>query len=70
MIPKPTSVWTCKGGNPVSALGVAGNGLWNKIIVAQTLKWPFRPSVSGDLHKKKGEKKLFDIGPKLATYPV
>ena len=30
----------CKGGNPVSALGVGGNGLWNKTIVAHTLKWP------------------------------
>ena len=30
----------CKGGNPVSALGVGGNGLWKEIIVAHTLKWP------------------------------
>ena len=30
----------CKRGNPVSALGVGGNGLWTKIIVAHTLKWP------------------------------
>ena len=30
----------CKRGNPVSALGVGGNGLWKKIIVAHTLKWP------------------------------
>ena len=32
----------CKRGNPVSALGVhvGGNGLWNKTIVAHTLKWP------------------------------
>ena len=29
-----------KRGNPVSALGVGGNGLWTKIIVAHTLKWP------------------------------
>ena len=34
IIPKPTSVCT------VSALGVGGNGLWTKIIVAHTLKWP------------------------------
>ena len=36
---KPTFVWTVKGGNPVSALGVGGNGLWKK-IVAHTLNWP------------------------------
>ena len=30
----------CKGGNPVSAPGVGGNGLRKKIIVAHTLKWP------------------------------
>ena len=30
----------CKRGNPVSALGVGGNGLLTKIIVAHTLKWP------------------------------
>ena len=30
----------CKRGNPVLALGVGGKGLWNKIIVAHTLKWP------------------------------
>ena len=30
----------CKGGIPVSAPGVGGNDLWNKIIVAHTLKWP------------------------------
>ena len=30
----------CKGGNPVSALGVGGNCLWNKFIVAHTMKWP------------------------------
>ena len=30
----------CKRGNPVSALGVGGIGLWTKIIVAHTLKWP------------------------------
>ena len=30
----------CKGGNPVSVLGVGGNGLWKKIVVAHTLKWP------------------------------
>ena len=30
----------CKRGNPVSALGVGGNSLWNKLIVAHTLKWP------------------------------
>ena len=29
----------CKGGNPVSAPGAGGNGLWKK-IVANTLKWP------------------------------
>ena len=40
MIPKPTSVWSLKGVNPVSALGVGGNDLWTKIIVAHTLKWP------------------------------
>ena len=27
-------------GNPVSALGVGGKGLWTKIIVGHTLKWP------------------------------
>ena len=27
----------CERGNPVSALGVGGNGLWKKIIVAHTL---------------------------------
>ena len=47
----------CKRGNSVSALGVGGNGLWTKTIVANTLKWPFRPCVSGDLHKKKNLKK-------------
>ena len=30
----------CKRGNPVSALGVGGNSLWKKKIVAHTLKWP------------------------------
>ena len=30
----------CKRGNPVSAPGVGGNGLWNKKIVAHTLKRP------------------------------
>ena len=28
----------CERGNPVSALGIGGNGLWNKITVAYTLK--------------------------------
>ena len=35
--------YTCmdsKRGNPVPALGVGGNGLWKKKIVAYTLKWP------------------------------
>ena len=41
----------CKRGNPVSALGVGGNGLWEKkIIVAHTLNWSFRPCVSGNLN--------------------
>ena len=30
----------CERGNPVSAQGVGGNGLWKTIIVAHTLKWP------------------------------
>ena len=30
----------CKGGNPVSAPGVGGNGSWQKYIVALTLKRP------------------------------
>ena len=30
----------CKRGNPVPALGVGGNGLLTKIIVAHTFKWP------------------------------
>ena len=30
----------CERGNPVSVLGVGGNGPWKKIIVAHTLKWP------------------------------
>ena len=47
----------CKRGNPVSALGVGGKGLWDKIIVTHTLKWPSGPCVSGDLHKKKFKKK-------------
>ena len=34
-----TSLWTVKKGNSVSALGVGGNSLWNKITVANTLKW-------------------------------
>ena len=40
----------CKGGNPVSALGVGGNGLWNKNNCSPDLDVAFRPCVSGDLH--------------------
>ena len=39
----------CKGGNPVSALGVGGNGPW-KNDCSPNLEVTFRPCVSGDLH--------------------
>ena len=47
----------CKGGNPVSALGVGGNGPWKKVDCSPHLEVAFRPCVSGDLHKN--ENKLF-----------
>ena len=30
----------CRGGNPVTALGVGGNGPWKKMVVTHNLKWP------------------------------
>ena len=39
-------------GNPVSALGVGGTGLWKKNNCSPHLEVAWRPCVSGDLHNK------------------
>ena len=41
----------CKGGNPVSSLGVGGNSPWKKINCSPHLEVTFGPCVSGNLHK-------------------
>ena len=46
----------CERGNPVSALGVGGNGLWKKNNFSPHLEVAFTPCVSGDLHEEKNEK--------------
>ena len=51
----------CERGNPISALGVGGNGLWKKTIVAHTLKWPPGLVCQATCIKKKTEKTSFDI---------
>ena len=47
----------CERGNPVSALGVGGNGLWTKIIVAHTLMWPSGLVCLATCIKRKRKKK-------------
>ena len=39
-------------GNPVSALGVGGTGLWKKTNCSPHLEVALRPCVSGDMHNK------------------
>ena len=51
----------CKGGNPVSALGVGGNGPWKNKNCSPHLEVAFRPCVFGELHK---------ITNKIKTYPI
>ena len=46
----------CERGNPVSALGVGGNGLWKQNNCSPHLEVAFRPCVSGDLHNKNNTK--------------
>ena len=56
---RPTSVWTLKGGNPVSAPGVGGNCPWKTSwIVAHTLKGPSGlVCLANCIHKFKKNKK-------------
>ena len=58
----------CKRGNPVSSLGVGGNGLWTKNNFSPHLEVAFRPCVSGNWHKKIYKKYHFFIIPRLYTH--
>ncbi len=61
----------CKGGNPVSAPGVGGNGPWKKIVdCSPHLEVAFRPYVSGDLNKKKKEKKRVKFSDHLHRHQI
>ena len=78
MIPKSTSGWTVKGGNPVSALGVGGNDLWNKIIVALTSKRPsglvclatcIKKKTKSNIHRSQGTENHIHIVPQVGFEP-